>query len=39
MLYTLMSFESFDMLAGPERSLAEVVPLVRRLARAAINLP
>ena len=38
MLYTLISFESFDMLAGPERSLEEVVPLVRRLARAAINL-
>lgn len=37
MLYTLISFESFDMLAGPERSLEEVVPLVRRLARAAIN--
>lgn len=37
MLYTLISFESFDMLAGPERRLEEVVPLVRRLARAAIN--
>lgn len=39
MLYTLISFESFDMLVGPERSLEEVVPLVRRLARAAVDLP
>jgi AcrR family transcriptional regulator len=38
MLYTLISFESFDMLAGPERSLEEAAPLVRRLARAALNL-
>jgi AcrR family transcriptional regulator len=36
-LYTLISFESFDMLAGPARSLEEVVPVVQRLARAAIN--
>ena len=36
-LYTLISFESFDMLAGPERSLEEVAPLVRRLARMVVN--
>jgi AcrR family transcriptional regulator len=36
-LYTLISFESFDMLAGPERSLEEVVPVMQRLARAAID--
>jgi AcrR family transcriptional regulator len=39
MLYALISFESFDMLAGPEHSLEEATPLVRRLARAALNLP
>ena len=38
-LYTLISFEFFDTLAGPERSLEEVTPIVRRLARAAINQP
>jgi AcrR family transcriptional regulator len=38
MLYTLISFESFDMLAGPTRSLEEVTPVVQRLARAALNL-
>ena len=36
-LYTLTSFESFDMLAGPEQSLEDVVPVVQRLARGAIN--
>jgi AcrR family transcriptional regulator len=36
-LYTLISFEFFDTLAGPDRSLEEVTPIVRRLTRAAIN--
>lgn len=34
MLFTLLSFESFDTLAGPRRSLEEVAPAVQRLARA-----
>lgn len=38
-LYTLLSFESFDTLAGPTRSIEEVTPLMHRLARAALNLP
>ena len=37
-LYTLISFETFDMLAGPTRTIEEVTPVVRRLARAALNL-
>jgi AcrR family transcriptional regulator len=37
-LYTLISFECFDTLAGPTRSLEEVVPIVQRLARAALGL-
>lgn len=35
-LYTLLSFEFFDMLAGVERSPSDVIPEVRRLARAAL---
>jgi AcrR family transcriptional regulator len=35
-LFTLSSFETFDTLAGPARSLDEVAPLVARLARAAV---
>ena len=35
-LFTLSSFETFDTLAGPTRSLQEVAPLVCRLARAAL---
>jgi AcrR family transcriptional regulator len=38
-LYTLTSFETFDSLAGPDRSLEEVAPAVLRLARAAIPQP
>jgi AcrR family transcriptional regulator len=38
LLHTLTSFETFDTLAGPARSPEEVVPLVQRLARAAIGL-
>ena len=37
-LFTLTSFETFDTLAGPTRSLEEVAPLVCRLAHAALNL-
>ena len=37
-LYTLTSFEFFHMLAGPSRSIEDVVPLVQRLALAAIGL-
>jgi AcrR family transcriptional regulator len=37
-LFTLLSFETFDALAGPTRSLEEIVPQVYRLARAAITL-
>src|SRR6266496_3597804 len=37
-LYTLISFECFDTLAGPARSIQEVVPVVQQLARAAIEL-
>jgi len=34
----LLSFESFDTLAGPTRSLEEVAPIIQRLARAALRL-
>src|SRR5207244_5286310 len=37
-LYTLISFECFDTLAGPTRSIQEVAPLVQRLARATLAL-
>jgi AcrR family transcriptional regulator len=37
-LSSLLSFESFDTLAGPTRSLEEVAPIVQRLARAALGL-
>jgi len=37
-LYTLLSFESFDTLAGPTHSIEEVTPVVRQLAHAALNL-
>jgi AcrR family transcriptional regulator len=37
-LYTLLSFECFDTLAGPTRSIEEVVPIVQQLARAALDL-
>jgi AcrR family transcriptional regulator len=35
-LFTLLSFEFFDTLAGPERELAALAPEVYRLARAAL---
>ncbi len=37
-LYTLISFECFDTLAGSTRSLEEIAPVVQRLARAALGL-
>jgi len=37
-LYTLTSFETFDMLAGPTRTIEEVTPVVRRIARAALRM-
>ncbi len=35
-LFTLSSFECFDTLAGPSRSMEAVTPVVQRLARAAL---
>ena len=37
-LYTLISFECFDTLAGPTRNIEELAPVVQRLARAALGL-
>jgi AcrR family transcriptional regulator len=38
-LHMLTSFETFDALAGPDRSPQDVAPLVHRLAIAALGLP
>ncbi|HYB02009.1 MAG TPA: TetR/AcrR family transcriptional regulator [Ktedonobacteraceae bacterium] len=37
-LFTLLSFETFDALAGSTQSIEEVSPLVQRLARATLRL-
>jgi AcrR family transcriptional regulator len=37
-LHTLSSFETYDTLAGPMREIEAVIPIVQRLARAAIGL-
>jgi len=37
-LFTLLSFETCDTLAGSTRSIEEVTPVVQRLARAALGL-
>lgn len=37
-LYTLTGYECFDTLAGPTRSIEEVVPVVQQLAHAALGL-
>lgn len=37
-LFTVSGFECFDTLAGPRRTLEDVTPLVRRVARAALDL-
>jgi len=39
LLFTLTSFESFDMLAGAKRTPAQVAPLVLRAARAILGTP
>ncbi|HEY2578740.1 MAG TPA: TetR/AcrR family transcriptional regulator [Streptosporangiaceae bacterium] len=39
MLFTITGFETFDSLAGPDKTPEAVVPLVQHLARAAITLP
>lgn len=36
MLYTLLSFECFDTLAGPARPIEEVVPAIQRLVHATL---
>jgi len=36
-LFTLLSFETFDTLAGPTHSIEEVTPVVQRLARSALS--
>jgi AcrR family transcriptional regulator len=38
MLYALTSFETFDTVAGPDRDLADALPIVTRLARAALSI-
>jgi len=37
LLFTLTSFQSFDMLAGPKRTPAEVGPMVLRVAKAILG--
>ncbi len=37
-LYMLTSFESFDTLAGPTRSLEEITPVIVQLSRVALGL-
>jgi AcrR family transcriptional regulator len=37
-LFTLLSFECFDTLAGPTRSIEEISPVVQRLTQAALGL-
>jgi len=37
-LFTLLSFETFDTLAGSTRSIEEISPVVQRLARVALGL-
>lgn len=36
-LFTLSGFECFDTLAGPDRNIEDMTPVVRRLARAALH--
>lgn len=38
-LYTMLSFASCDMLAGPTRAITDVIPLVQRIALAVLALP
>jgi AcrR family transcriptional regulator len=39
MVFAVTGFETFDTLAGPDRTPASVVPLVQHLARAAVTQP
>ena len=36
-LYVLLGFETFDALAGPHRTPADVVPIVQRLVRSILG--
>jgi len=38
-LFVLLSFQTFDALAGPERTPRDVIPLVQQLVRLAIGAP
>jgi len=38
-LFTLTAFETFDALAGPERSILDAVPAVQALVRRALQIP
>jgi AcrR family transcriptional regulator len=38
-IYVLLSFDTFDALAGPSRTPEDVVPTVRQLVRAVLGLP
>jgi len=38
-LDVLLSFNTFDMIAGPDRTPQDVVPLMRRLIRGVLGLP
>jgi hypothetical protein len=37
-LYVLLGFDSFDAIAGPERTPGDVVPIMRRLAHAVLGI-
>lgn len=37
-LYALTSFETFDAIAGPDQDLAQALPIVTRLAEAALSI-
>src|SRR5262249_51485964 len=37
-LYVMLSFDSFDAIAGPSRSPNDVVPILRRLAHAVLGI-
>ena len=38
LLFALTSFQTFDVLAGPKRSPADVAPIVLRVARTVLGL-
>jgi hypothetical protein len=38
-IYVLLSFDTFDALAGPLRTPEDAVPTVRQLVRAVLGLP